>query len=325
VGIRDIARVAGLSITTVSHALNGKGEVSAETRQRVVQVADELGYRPNAMARALSSGRSHLLGIAVRHRGSSVWERTYRAHYGALIAGAGIEALEHGYSVVVVPVGDDGVTTSVPLDGLIAVDPVEGDDVLAWAHREAIPTVTDGRPLDAGHDEVLVVDIDISTGMAELLDRVGQGCERVGLLTGSSVDSYTVDTERCFESWCRRRRIAAISRRVAVTESPFDAARALLDREDAPQAVYGLNETYGNALIAAATDLGIRIGQDLRVAMMGSPEAAASEPRAAYLNLNAERTGGALARLLIDRLEGRPAADVVLPCEVIDPREAPAA
>ena len=61
VSIRDVAREAGVSVTTVSHALNGKGRLNAETRKRVREVADRLGYRPNPAARSLVSGHTGLI------------------------------------------------------------------------------------------------------------------------------------------------------------------------------------------------------------------------------------------------------------------------
>ena len=61
VSIRDVAREAGVSVTTVSHALNDKGRLNPETRQRVREVADRLGYRPNPAAKSLVSGRTGLI------------------------------------------------------------------------------------------------------------------------------------------------------------------------------------------------------------------------------------------------------------------------
>ena len=61
VSIRDVAREAGVSVTTVSHALNDKGRLNPETRRRVRDVADALGYRPNPAARSLVSGRTGLI------------------------------------------------------------------------------------------------------------------------------------------------------------------------------------------------------------------------------------------------------------------------
>ena len=60
VSIKDVAREAGVSVTTVSHALNGKGRLNPDTRERVRSVARQLGYTPNPAARSLVSGRTGL-------------------------------------------------------------------------------------------------------------------------------------------------------------------------------------------------------------------------------------------------------------------------
>ena len=64
VGIKDVAREAGVSITTVSHALNGKGRIPEDTRRRVRGIAERLGYQPNAIARSLAGGRTGVIAIA---------------------------------------------------------------------------------------------------------------------------------------------------------------------------------------------------------------------------------------------------------------------
>lgn len=63
VTVSDVAERAGVSRGTVSKALNGRGELSAPTRERIIQVAAELGYRPNGLAKSLLSGRSYTVGI----------------------------------------------------------------------------------------------------------------------------------------------------------------------------------------------------------------------------------------------------------------------
>src|ERR1044072_1167505 len=61
--IRDVAAAVGMSPTTVSHALNGKGRVDPDTRERIAETARELGYRPNPTARRLRSGRSGAIAL----------------------------------------------------------------------------------------------------------------------------------------------------------------------------------------------------------------------------------------------------------------------
>ena len=65
VNIADVAREAGVSAQTVSRALNNKGEISAETRERVLATVDRLGYRPNTLARGLVTQKTSTLGLIV--------------------------------------------------------------------------------------------------------------------------------------------------------------------------------------------------------------------------------------------------------------------
>ena len=320
VGIRDVAAAAGLSITTVSWALNGKGEVAPETRERVRRIARELGYQPNEAARALRTGRTRILGIAVAHRESGPWEQTYLPYYRSVVAGAAIEAVEHGHAIAAIPVSPTrGLQVQVPCDGLIVVDPVRNDPILATCRRRGIPVVTDGRPLDVGFEDVPVVENDIAAGMGTVLDHLRvAGAERPALLTGAEPDAYTLDTERLFRNWCARFDLPGTVRRVRAGESPVTAAESLLDR--GVDAVHALNETYGNALLTAASGRGLEVPRRLLVTMMGDRDALAPDNGAAYLSLNAAEIGAACVRVLVAHLDGRRAESVIVPCTFIPPR-----
>ena len=319
VGIRDVAAAAGLSITTVSWALNGKGDVAADTRERVQRIARELGYQPNEAARALRTGRTRILGIAVAHRESGPWEQTYLPYYRSVVAGAAIEAVEHGHAIAAIPVSPDrGLEVQVPCDGLIVVDPVREDPILAGCRSQGIPVVTDGRPLDEGFEDVPVVANDITGGMGTVLDHLRTaGAARPALLTGPEADAYTLDTERLFRNWCRRNDLSGTVRRVRAGESPVDAADDLLAR--GVDAVHALNETYGNALLAAAATRGIEVPGRLRIAMMGDRDPLAPDNGVAYLSLNPVAVGAACVRVLVAHLDGRMVDDVTVPYTFIPP------
>jgi len=99
VRISEVAEAAGVSKTTASHALSGKGRVSEETRQRVRAAAEQLGHRPNHVARSLATGRSQALGVVVVGlRGS--W-------YADCVEGIEDTAVERGYSVLLGCCGGD--------------------------------------------------------------------------------------------------------------------------------------------------------------------------------------------------------------------------
>ncbi|MGV9313247.1 LacI family DNA-binding transcriptional regulator [Streptomyces sp. NPDC003691] len=318
VGIKDVARAAGLSITTVSHALNGKGKVSARTRERVREIAEELGYRPNPAAQVLLSGRTGIVGLAAGHQSAEAWERTYRPYYASLTAGAMVEAVDRDYALVVVPArpGSD-LWTRIPMDGLIVVDPVADDPVVAEAVRRGLALVTDGRPLDPGHARIPYVHSDMTAGMPLVLDHLHAcGARRTGLLTGPELDSYTLDSERAYTRWCTARGLPARIERVRDGEPARGAARRLLAAGDRPDAVHALNETYGEALLAAAEDLGIGIPDGLQVTAMGDAEPG-TRPALTLLTLAPRRIGALCAGMLIDLLNGLAPEPVSVPCALV--------
>src|SRR4051812_37283881 len=103
IGIRDVAAAAGVSITTVSDALNGKGRLPEATRQHVRETADRLGYRPSAAARTLRTGRSGLIGLMLTTYGDEPFTFTEIPYFAQMTNAATSAALAHGYGLVVLP------------------------------------------------------------------------------------------------------------------------------------------------------------------------------------------------------------------------------
>lgn len=113
VGISDVARAAGVSITTVSHALNNRGQVSARTRDLVRQVAADLGYAPNRIASALRSQRSNILGFVSDDIATTPFA-------GRVVLGAQDAAAEADQLLVVVNSNHDPVIEAKQIQALLA-------------------------------------------------------------------------------------------------------------------------------------------------------------------------------------------------------------
>lgn len=309
-GIREIAEAAGVSMTTVSHALNAKGEVAQETRRRVQEIAAQLGYRPDPIARGLVTGRVGIIGVVIGHMDSEPWESTYSPFYTETIAGASLKAIEHGHALVVVPVGPDTSTwTQVPMDGVIVVDPQRHDPVLADCRRRGTHAVTQGRPLD-GDQDFPWVGSDREGGMRTVLDHLReQGARRIALFSGAPTDSYTIDCQDLYQQWCREHGVPAVIEAPRGQDNAAEAAARLLTREDRPDdrpdAVHCINETYGLAVVAAARRLKLRIPEDMLVSCAASsPHSEFGDLPMTTLSLGAREAGTHMADLLIQRLRG---------------------
>ncbi|MDP9862661.1 MULTISPECIES: LacI family DNA-binding transcriptional regulator [Streptosporangium] len=316
IGIRDVARATGLSITTVSHALSGKGRVSERTRDVVRAAAERLGYQPDPIAAGLASGRVGVIGILVEHVSSRHWEHTYRPYYAAFISGATMLAVERDHAVVVLPTALWG---KVPLDGVIIVDPAHGDPIVTECRRRGKPVVTDGKPLDPDCADVPGIESDSDETLHVLLGGLRDaGASRIALLTGTEPDSYTLDTERAYRSWAAANGNPVIIEALQPGESPAVAAERLLSRPDRPDAVHGLNETYGEALLGAARRLGLSIPGDLLVTIMcETAEDKHWEVPLSVLSLEAERRGAVAAAALVDLLSGEEPGRLRVPTRLV--------
>lgn len=151
--IADVARVAGVSRTTVSHALNGLGKVDPRTRERVRKVAAELGYRPNLRAQRLRRGQAKAIALASSMPFAVAGGPSRLGFYMEVAAAAAESALLHDYALVLVPpVQSDSALYSVDIDGAIVVEPEADDAAVAQLRERGLPYVTLGRPVSAEED-----------------------------------------------------------------------------------------------------------------------------------------------------------------------------
>ena len=325
VGIKDVAREAGVSTTTVSHALSGKGRLPEETRARVQRVATELGYTPNAVARSLAGGRTGLLATYVSLPGNAPLAFTEIDYYVDVINAATAAAIERGYALVVAPsTAGDETWSRLPLDGVVVIDPAEGDSSLVALRERGLSLVLIGRDLHGSPADV-VVQNDRAAGTAMVLDHLAErGARSVGLLTFATYESFTEDAVAEYEGWCSRRgqRPALVAASADSTSGPaaFRAgAEAFFDLPERPDGVFCLYEGLGVELVRLAAERGVRVPDDLMVvaiAEMGGAETA--EPPLTTLELNQAELGATAAELLMDLVEGEPAASVAdLPTRLV--------
>lgn len=325
IGIKEVAFAAGVSVTTVSHALNGKGRLPEATRLRVQNVADQLGYRPNATARNLVVGRTGLLGLAVSQAGGPPFAASDFAYFAQLMMAASTEAIANGYALVLAP-ADGALDPSgkIAVDGAIIVDPVRQDPLVARLRRAGITVVTTGR--DPGDDDRgCWVDNNHIAGAWSMLDHLARrGGERIALMTSPIEISYTIDIEHAYRGWCERRGVAPLVKRTAsdLTErAGYDAALELLALEQPPDAIFATYDRLAFGTLMAADARDVRVPGDLLLATTATESQAPEQvsPSLTTLNLHPEEIGRSAAGLLVDLLDEHEPAQrhVIVPHRVI--------
>lgn len=302
--IRDVARAAGVSTTTVSDALSGNGRLPAATRERVAAVAVRLGYRANPAARSLRRQRVGGIGLYLPDNAASF------TYYLDLAAGAASEALTHGLALTLIPqYADPAPVTAFPVDGFAAVDPVAGDPLVRAFSRLGIPVVTVERDLTPGASHAGRVEGEYRSTMTELLSHLAaQEATRVALVAPGPETAWGVELRAAYEAWC-----AAGARPPLVYDVPYpwspeavhDATiRALGARPEPHAVISGIDGGAIGALVAAA-ELGRRVPEDLLIAScVDSPALRACRPAITALDLKPAEVGRRVAVLLHALLEG---------------------
>ena len=184
--IDDIASELGISKTTVSRAISGKGRVGEETRNRVLEYIEKHNYRPNMMARALAEQKTYNIGV--------VWPDDYNAvdlpFFQRCIIGISEVTSSHGYDILVTLVnGNDTsslrrIISNHKVDGIILTRTVVDDVHVRFLKESRIPFVTIGGSLEG---DVVSVDNDNFSACRELTSiLIAKGLRRLSLIGGST-------------------------------------------------------------------------------------------------------------------------------------------
>ncbi|WP_162903708.1 LacI family DNA-binding transcriptional regulator [Leucobacter sp. wl10] len=319
--IREVAAAAGVSTATVSLVYNNKGEVAQATRERVLAVGEELGYRPGWISKVFRSGRTNVIGVAVQHGATDIWEHTYLPYYRGIIAGAAMEALEHGYTITAMLVGPDGsFVDRFSLDGVIMVDPRPDDPFVKQALSHGVAVIAEGGYSgEVPPGPLRSVRAQVELGVPRVLDEFRlRGSRNPAFLRGPTNDLYTDLSLSSYTEWCESHAVEPFEYRLHEGQHPIDGARDLLSGSHGDyDSVYCLNSTYGRAIATAAAELGIDIPGDLAVAVAAEEHEAAADPRLIYLVLDPVESGAQSARTLIRLLEGGSPDDVLMPMRVL--------
>nr|WP_208387914.1 LacI family DNA-binding transcriptional regulator [Microbacterium halimionae] len=181
VTINEVAREAGVSISTVSYALSGKRSVALETRQRIEAAVARLEYSPNASARMLAGRRTNIFAVTEPMRSD-----THIPTHMAFVLATAVAARRHDYDILLLTeeqarLGMSRVASTGLADGILVLDVAPNDDRVALARSIKTPTVFIGVPDD--HDGLLCVDLDFESAAREAVDRLADlGHTRIGLL-----------------------------------------------------------------------------------------------------------------------------------------------
>ncbi|MCA1407701.1 LacI family DNA-binding transcriptional regulator [Ensifer sp. IC3342] len=337
VTVADVAHKAGVSKATAARVLGGYGTVSDRAREAVTAAARALDYRPNELARSMTTGRSGTIGVVVGDIENPFFSLAMR--------GITDVARQTGFTVVLINSGEEIDTEKAAIrtllakrvDGLI-VSPAKESDVghLKEATRSGRPLVLLDRGSDAlDVDTVIADDRHAAEGITCRL--IALGHRRIAYLTACDTPDHRFRTPADINTGSVRRRIEGflgVCRDAdlsgmedwvhvgAVTpEHTRRIVTAMLESSQRPTAIIASDSVIGLEVFKVCRQLGLGIPNDLSLVSFHDADwTSVTTPPVTVVRQPVYRLGETAARLLVDRLNGKgaQASRVVLQTEVIE-------
>ena len=310
----DVARHAGVSRATVSYVINGITDgripISDETRKRVLDAIEELGYAPDARAQALSSGKTNTIALVIpdlinphfSEFATGVEEAARAADYHFLLSSTTLVSDEYAVDIF-----RDLVRRR--FDGLILathfiLNSKEAQEILARIHKRGLPIVEFSEI-----NNVDTISADYRDATKEVVSYlVSLGHRRIGFVYG--VGDHDLGLDR-LEPYQESMKVAGITVEPNLIiecgptiEDGYQGALNLLNLEPRPTAIIAINDLLAMSTMRAAADLGIRVPDDLSVVGYDNiPMANYLVPRLTTVTKDAYTAGKTAFEMLMARMQ----------------------
>ncbi|RME83997.1 MAG: LacI family transcriptional regulator [Caldilineae bacterium] len=324
VTLTDISQALGLSVSTVSKALNGYRDVAPETRDRVLSMAQAMGYHPNTAARNLRRQRTDKIGLLLNTPIMDINDYLVE-----VMAGSALAAEQLGYNLVLYTNATDRSEALLRLcrtrevDGVLLIWTHVPDTAIDLLQSEGVPAVVFGRRVD--HPTASYVAPDNYAGMRALMDHLlGLGHRRIGFFGRPALRTTHEDRLAAYQDALAQAGIPFDPDLVVTTRlepnSGYLAMQRLLDLPEPPSAVFAFHDGLALQAIRAAAERGLRIPQDVAVAGFdGWRSGLFANPPMTTVQLPLREMGQRAVSILLERIEhpDLPPVREIFPVELV--------
>jgi len=324
--LEEIARLSGVSRSTVSRVINQQPNVSQDVRQRVQAVIQDTGYQPNLAAQTLVSKRSWMIGLVLPRSVSSFFTDPY---FPRLLQGIAQGCNQHDYTLGLFLVGTKEdeekilprVSRKGMLDGVLIQSGQIGDQLIDRLVNLDLPVVVVGSPLHA--DEISFIDVDNVSGAYNAVSHlIRLGYQRIATITGLTGGSATADRLEGYQNALieRGRNLdqSLIAEGDYTEAGGYFAMQQLLPAK--PDAIFAASDLMAIGAMRAVNEAGLKIPKD--VAFVGFDDvsvATYANPQLTTIRQPIARFGINAVEILIDLIENgiKPARRIIMDTDLI--------
>ncbi len=328
--IKDVARLAGVSHSTVSRVLNNKAVISDETKKRIYSAMEELKYVPNDLARSFANGNPSTIALAIDTGNASDYSNSF---FSNTVFGIETAAHKSNYSLMVVngSKSHDGtedierLLMGKRINGIIFPESIVNKSLLKMLDEKNFPYVILGHPMDA-EVETDWVDIDNrQAGEAAVKHLIEKGYRRIAFMSDGNDKVFNQDRIEGYKKELKKNGIEIdeklIVEGVSTVESGKELTEKLLSGKDVPDALICSNDRMVVGTLRAANEKGIVVPEELGIICCdNTPVMELSFPSITSLNVDTYKLGIKAAEKLIGRIEDEMVEDRanLLPTDVIE-------
>ncbi|WP_330254447.1 LacI family transcriptional regulator [Nocardia sp. NBC_00565] len=319
--IKDVAAEAGVSVATVSRALNHHPSVSPDARARVLAAVESLGYRPNVVARSLRTDQTRTLGLVISD--------LLNPYFTELARSVEEQARALGYSVIIgnaderPDLQDHHIRSLLDrrIDGLLVSPADGGSPLILDAVRAGTPMVFVDRWIPGV--EVPVVRADGRAAVRDLVAHLhGLGHRKLAIIAGPATTTTGSERVDAFRAALAEHGIALpdayIGQGDFQAESGHRATERFLDLPDPPEVIFAADNLMALGALDTIRARGLRIPEHIALAAFDDiPWFVHTDPPITAIAQPTGDLGRAAVRALIDRIEGRPPRSVTLPARLV--------
>lgn len=310
--IEDVARRAGVSVSTVSYALSGKRPVADETRRRILSIIEELDYRPHTLASRLASKRSWIIGIHYPTETGSLSEGQLELVFKITQA-----ATQKGYSVMLWPriMRPEEIWKLVRqnlLDGLVLAEVGRHDARVDLLKEKGFPFVMMGRCAD--NSGLNYVDVDFHSTLRQCVDHLfALGHRHIAFVNASQeLIRQEINWVLCaMEGFRQAAADLGIRGEIFTCKSTprcaYDLVQSIIRQPAYPTGLIMLTDNIAPGVLKAIKDAGLRVPQDISLVTNFMPRAAelGDPPLTGVVHPDEVDIGALAASILIDMLDGK--------------------